>query len=164
MKSKQIKQLVILGLCIALSYIGSYIKISGTIALDALPAFFAAILLGPFIGGAVGFVGHMLTALLSGFPLSFPIHLVVAIMMFFSCAIFGYVYKKVNPILGIIAGVVMNGPVSLAVAAAVVDLLVAKGAGLGMFMGMIIVLTIGAAINVILGSAIYMATKKYIQI
>jgi uncharacterized membrane protein len=164
MKKKDIKKLVVLALCIALSYMGSLIKISGSIALDALPAFFAAIFLGPFLGGLVGFMGHLFTSFVSGFPLTIPIHLVVALMMFFSCSLFGIVYKKINPIIGIALGIMMNGPISLALAALVFDKLIAKGAGYGMFMGMVLILTLAATINVMLAAFVYEATKKYIHV
>lgn len=164
MKKMNVKYLVMMGLCIALSYIGAMIKIQQTIAFDALPAFFAALVLGPIAGGIVGLIGHMLTALLSGFPLSLPIHLVVGGMMFVSCASFGFVYKKSNKVLAGIVGILMNGPVSLAVAAIVFDLFVASGAGMGMFLGMILILTIAAAANVVLAIVIYELTKKYIKL
>lgn len=164
MKKLNVKQLVILAVCIALSYIGSFIKIQQTIAFDALPGFFAAILLGPVAGGIVGLIGHLFTAFLSGFPMSLPIHLVIAFMMFISCAGFGAVYKQINKPLGIFVGVLLNGPVSLAVAAVAYDRLIANGAGIGMFVGLIVTLTIAAAVNIILGAVLYEATKKAIKI
>lgn len=175
MKNFNVKTLVVMALCIALSFVGSFIKISGTVAFDALPAFFAAILLGPLAGGIVGFFGHFFTALTSGFPFSLPIHLVIAIMMFFSCFVFGLVYKKVNPIVGIIAGIIMNGPVSLGVTALALDIVFAKGAGMGMLSGaapflmftglsLALVLIIAATINITLAAAIYERTKKYIKL
>jgi len=175
MKNFNVKTLVVMGLCIALSFVGSFLKISGTIAFDALPAFFAAILLGPIAGGIVGFFGHFFTAFSSGFPFTLPIHLVIAISMFFSCAVFGFVYKKVNPIVGIVAGIIMNGPVSLAASALALDLVFAKGAGIGMLSGqapflmftglsLASVLIIAAAINIILAAVIYERTKEYIKL
>lgn len=174
MKNLNVRTLVIMALCIALSFVGSFLKISGTVAFDALPAFFAAIILGPVFGGIVGFFGHFFTAMSSGFPFTLPIHLVIAIMMFFSCFVFGLVYKKLNPVLGIIAGIIMNGPVSLGVAAVALDIVFAKGAGMGMLNGeapflmftglsLGVVLTIAAGINVILATVIYERTKQYIK-
>lgn len=164
MKKTDVKKLVIMALCIALSYIGANIKITQSIAFDALPGFFAAILLGPLLGGAVGLVGHLFTALLSGFPMSLPIHLVIAVMMFVSCVSFGFIYKKINPIAGVLVGIMMNGPVSLAVAAIVYDILIAKGAGYGMFAGLLVILTIAAAANIVLASVVYETTKKHIRL
>ena len=91
MKNLDVKRLVVMALCIALSFVGSFLKISGTIAFDALPAFYAAIVLGPLFGGIVGFFGHFFTALSSGFPFTLPIHLVIAVSMFFSCFVCSYV-------------------------------------------------------------------------
>lgn len=174
MKNVNVKTLVIMGLCIALSFIGSFLKISGTIAFDALPGFLAAILLGPLFGGIVGFFGHLFTALSSGFPFSLPIHLVIAVTMFLSCYVFGFVYKKVNAFAGIIAGIIMNGPVSLAISALAINLIIAKGAGSAMLSGQVpflmfaglslaLVLTIGATINIVLAAIIYERTKDYIK-
>ncbi len=76
------KKLVYMAVLIALSYIGSLIKITGTIAFDSFPAFFGALALGGVYGGIIGFLGHLFTAFLSGFPFTLPIHLVIAVMMF----------------------------------------------------------------------------------
>lgn len=46
------------GVLIALSAVGALIKISGTIALDSMPGFFAALFLGPSAGAIVGGLGH----------------------------------------------------------------------------------------------------------
>jgi len=164
MKKINVKTLVVMALCIALSYVGSLIKVSGTIAFDAMPAFFAALILGPVYGGIVGMIGHFFTASISGFPLSIPVHLVIGIMMFVSCYGFGYVYKRANRVAGIIVGVVLNGPIALGMAAVVLDLFIARGAGVGMFVGMVFILTLAAGVNVILASVVYEATTKYIKL
>jgi hypothetical protein len=52
----------------------------------------------------------------------------------------------------------------LALAALVFDKLIAKGAGYGMFMGMVLILTLAATINVMLAAFVYEATKKYIHV
>ena len=79
-KSTTVK-LVYISTLIAISFIGSLIKIQGTIALDSMAGFFAALFLGPLSGALVGSMGHLLTALTSGFPLTLPIHLIVALQM-----------------------------------------------------------------------------------
>ncbi|MEG0310488.1 MAG: ECF transporter S component, partial [Eubacterium sp.] len=54
--------LVYAALLIALSYLGSMIKIAGSVALDALPAYFGALMLGGPIGAAIGGIAHLFSA------------------------------------------------------------------------------------------------------
>lgn len=83
---------------IALSAVLSLIKIPplASAALDSLPGFFTAIFIHPVLGGIIAFFGHLMTGLVSGFPLSLLGHLFIAISMFVSAFIFGFVFKKDN--------------------------------------------------------------------
>lgn len=66
----------------ALSFVGANIKVPGTsIAFDSLPAFLGALAVGAPWGMAVGFIGHLLTAMTSGFPLGLPVHAFIAVFM-----------------------------------------------------------------------------------
>jgi uncharacterized membrane protein len=116
------KQLVISALFVALSFVGANIKVFGTIAFDSLPAFLGALLFGPAYGAAIGFLGHLFTAITSGFPLSVPLHLVIALTMALTMYGYGFLFKKLRGkvpatvcfiIVGF-AGTLLNGPVSLA--------------------------------------------------
>ncbi len=51
--------LVMVALFCALSAVGANIKIMGSIAFDSLPAFLAAILMGPAAGAIVGALGSI---------------------------------------------------------------------------------------------------------
>ncbi len=82
MKDMKTRTLVIAAMLIALSFIGANIKISGSIAFDSMPAFFGALVLGPVAGGIIGLIGHLLTAVFSGFPFGLPVHIIVAVMMY----------------------------------------------------------------------------------
>jgi uncharacterized membrane protein len=76
--------LVKIALLTALSVIGSYIKFPGpvgSIALDSLPGFLGAILLGGKGGALILVLGHFLSAINSGFPLG-PIHILIAFILF----------------------------------------------------------------------------------
>lgn len=86
--------LCILALLCALSAVGARFPIYGSVALDALPAFLAALLLGGMEGAAVGAAGHLLTATLSGFPLTLPLHLVIAAEMAGVCFITGRLRQR----------------------------------------------------------------------
>lgn len=112
------KNLVLASLFIALSFIGANIKIMQTIAFDSMPAFLGTLILGPFYGAIIGALGHFLTALTSGFPLTVPVHIVIMIGMALTMISFGYTYKyfsiKSKPIGSIsaaIVAVIVNGPV-----------------------------------------------------
>lgn len=99
------KMLSLLALFIALSAVGAAIKIPavvGSVALDAFPALLAAALVGAGPGAVVGALGHLLSALLSGFPLG-PMHLLIAAEMAVLAWIFGILYKNNKKI---IAGIV----------------------------------------------------------
>lgn len=50
--------------------IGANIKLMGSVAFDAAPAFIGTLLLGPMYGAVLGIFGHLTSALLAGFPLT----------------------------------------------------------------------------------------------
>lgn len=108
----QTKKLTIMGLLVGLSILGSYITIFMSIALDSMPGFFAALTLGALSGGIVGGLGHFMTALIHGFPLGLPTHLLVAFMMFCACYFLGAFYKK-RPFLAIGGSFAINWILSL---------------------------------------------------
>lgn len=90
------RTLIFLALFAALSAVGAMIKIPaivGSVALDVFPALLAAALLGSGAGAIVGALGHILSALISGFPLG-PMHVLIACEMAFLVYIFGVLYKK----------------------------------------------------------------------
>jgi len=116
------RKLSITAMLVALSFIGANVKIMGTIAFDSMPAFLAALYLGSGYGAAVGALGHFFTALLSGFPLSLPVHIIIMIDMVVTMIVFGNIYKKYIEtndeklkaiIMAGIAGVLVNGPGSM---------------------------------------------------
>jgi uncharacterized membrane protein len=93
MKSKTV---ILLALFSALSAVGAGIKIPaivGSVALDVFPALLAAALLGSGAGAIVGALGHLLSALIAGFPLG-PMHALIAVEMALLVYIFGVLYKK----------------------------------------------------------------------
>lgn len=158
------KQLVITALFVALSFVGAYIKIFGTIAFDSLPGFLAALVLGPALGAVIGLLGHLATALTSGFPLSLPIHLGVAISMGLTMYVFGMVYHKMenkvsdgmNRFITGAVGLFMNGPVSLGISMLMLGLMAGKDAGLGLLV-MLPFLLIASAANIVLAFILYIA-------
>jgi uncharacterized membrane protein len=90
------RMLSLLALFSALSAVGAAIKIPstiGSVAFDVFPALLAAALLGSGAGAIVGALGHLLSALIAGFPLG-PMHVLIAIEMALLVFIFGVLYKK----------------------------------------------------------------------
>ncbi|WP_251860081.1 ECF transporter S component [Clostridium sp. Marseille-Q2269] len=147
------KRLVVIGLLIALSFIGANIKILESIAFDSMPAFLGTLILGPIIGAIIGAVAHFLSALTSGFPLSLPVHMIVMVDMAVTMILFGIVYNKFKnknnilaAIAAVIVAVIINGPVSVF---AIIPI-----AGKGVIV-LLPILSLAALANVIIAIIIY---------
>lgn len=154
MKTKQITTIAVL---IALSVVGSLLKVpspAGTVAFDSLPGYVAAGLFGPFIGGIVGSVGHLINAGLNGFPLTVPSHLIIAVFMFLAMAAYGYFYKK-NKTLAVVSATLINGPISLIPFAFIV--------GKEFAIAMIIPLTVASLANILLATLVVPYVKRAIN-
>jgi len=150
------RQLVYAALFIALCFVGANLKIMGSIAFDSLPAFLATLILGWGWGAAIGFIAHMLTAALSGFPLTLPAHIITAIMMAVTMTAFYFtvrfcVDRNMNTVaayvLGCVVAVIFNVPVALL---AVVPIF-----GMATAMALIPALLPAAILNVVLAVVVY---------
>ncbi|MGF7057491.1 ECF transporter S component [Brassicibacter mesophilus] len=148
------------GMLIALSAVGSLIKIQGTIAFDSMPGFFAALFLGPAAGALVAGLGHILTAVTSGFPLTVPMHIIVALEMALFGYLFGWIYIKSNGILASIAAIILNGPVAALIAVPTSIMLGLPFNGWALFSVVILPLTIASAANVILAYVVHKVLNK----
>lgn len=155
-----ITKLTYCGMLIALSAVGALIKISGTIALDSMPGFFAAMFLGPVAGGLVGAFGHLLTAVTSGFPLSLPMHLFLMVVMGFVVYGFGLTFKKFGHIPAFIVGVLLNGPFAALLSVPASKLLGLPFNGWALFNVIIIPLIFASVVNVFLAQVVYKAITK----
>ena len=158
------KDLVTTGLMIAMAAVLAQFPIYGSIAFDALPAFLAAVMMGPVLGGFVGFIAHLMVAMFTGFPFSLPLHLVIAVMMFISCFIYGKVRQSHNRYLAMALGIIMNGPVSLAFISIFAKILGLPFSGLIMFTSLLLPLLIGAMINIVVADVVYGIIKEKIKI
>lgn len=131
---------------IALSAVGALIKIPspvGTVAFDAAPAFVAAFAFTMPEAALVAFLGHLFTAATSGFPLTVPVHLIVAAMMVVAVLAGGWLARRVNLWLGVVVAVVVN--------AVVAPLVLVPMFGWGFFIGSLVALLVGAVANVAVG-------------
>ena len=175
------KYLVLAALFIALSFIGANIRIFGSVAFDSLPAFLAALLLGPFYGAVIGLIGHLLTATLSGFPLSLPLHIVIAVSMAVTMLGFGFTYKALNlalkrtlhkslknrmsmaknlAVTGVV-GVLLNAPVSFGLSMATLALMAGAEAAMGL-LPLFPFLLLASVINVVLSIVLFKSLEKVV--
>ncbi len=150
MSSSQ-RRIPMIGLFLAMSVIGSLIKIpspTGTIALDALPGFVAATLFGGGTGALVGSLGHLMTAASAGFPLGPLLHLFIALEMGLVMWCYAYLRSRVNRPLTLVLTILANGILSPLAFAFI------PGFGMGFFLAMVLPLTVGSAVNVLLADLI----------
>ncbi len=160
---KKTTKIIMAAMFIALCFVGGNIKIMGSIAFDSLFAFVGTLLLGPYFGAAIGALAHLLSALLSGFPLSLPVHLITALMMAVTMLGFYFTIKlmqktKLNKIISYVCGgivaLILNVPVSLFV---LIPLM-----GKAVAISLIPVLLPAAAANVVLALIVFaLIPQKY---
>jgi len=149
------KRIARMAIFIAMSAVGAMVKVpspTGTVALDAAFAFFSAVAFGWKEGAIVAALGHLLTALTTGFPLSMPMHLFIAFQMSVYVSIFQLVVKKIHVWAGVVAGIILNGPVSA--------VLVIPIGGVGLATVLLLPLTIGSAVNIFIAVTAYMIINK----
>jgi uncharacterized membrane protein len=143
------KRIARVAILVALSAVGAFIKLpspTGTVALDSAPGFVAAAAFGPGEGAIVGALGHLFSALITGFPLGFPIHLLVAASTIVWVALFGLVARKINIWVAIPVGIILNG---VGGAALLIPIY-----GLGIFATLVLPLLVGSTINIIIAVAV----------
>ena len=160
--------LALVALFITLTFVGANIRIFGSVAFDSLPGFLAALLLGPLYGAAIGFIGHLLTALLSGFPLGAPLHMVIAIATAITMLGFGFTYKALknkmrasgNLLITGVVGVLLNGPVSMGLSMGVLALISSTEVALGLT-ALFPFLLLASIINVVLSIALFKSLESF---
>ena len=158
------QKLVYTSLLVALSFVGAHVTIAGSIALDALPAFFGALVLGPVYGVAIGMVGHFLSAMLSGFPLTLPLHLAITVAMGMTMLGFGYAHKvQRRLVVTAVVGVLLNAPLSFILIMAVAAVFMGRGSAFGL-LGLFPMLLAATVANVVGAIVLYKATKPLLQI
>jgi uncharacterized membrane protein len=152
------RKIILVALLCALAYAGANLKIAGSIAFDAAPAFLGAMLMGAGPGAVAGVLGHLFSAMLSGFPLTLPLHLAVAAEMGLICAAVGALVKSKGwPVwLGAVVALVLNAVVAPAI------LIVWPGFGLPVALAMFVPLLLASAANAALAAALaYLLKKPY---
>jgi uncharacterized membrane protein len=153
MVQQKTKMFTLMGLFIALSAVGAFIKVpspTGTVALDSAPGFLAALLLGPGPGAAAAALGHLFSSLFAGFPMTLPIHIIVALEMAAFAAIYGHI-GKINLPVGVIAVSLLNGIIAPA------TFIPMPQFGMAFFTAMLIPLLVASSANVTVSALVYKA-------
>jgi uncharacterized membrane protein len=152
------RRLTRLALLSALSAVGAFIKIpspTGTTALDALPGYLAAFLFSPGEGALVAALGHLASAATAGFPLTVPIHLVIAGEMAGCAALAGVTARKLGMVAGVVVAIVCNGVVAPGILT-----LVPSPVTEGLFMALLAPLLIAATLNAVGAALVATALRR----
>jgi uncharacterized membrane protein len=111
MSSKQVLVLTRLAMGMALSYLGSLINIPlviSTLSLDSLPGYTYALLFSGWEGALVAAFGHLLSALLRGFPFSLPVHIIIMAGMALAAWVLAWLTRRVKPIWAALGALLIN--------------------------------------------------------
>lgn len=141
---------IVIGVFGAASVVGGIVKLpvfAASVAIDSLPGYFVAGYFGPLLGGAVGAIGHLASALSGGLPFG-HLHFVIAASMFFWCVAFGWVFNRLGrfgPYFATLLAMILNGVVSPL-------LLIPFGLPAGTAYSLIPILLVATALNAGLGA------------
>jgi len=139
----------------ALSAVGAMTKIpspTGTVALDSCLGYFSAAAFGYGEGALIAALGHLLTALTTGFPLGIPVHCYIALQMALWVMVFRFFTVRVHPFMGIVVAVLLNGIASA--------YLIIPFGGIGLATALVVPLLVGSAANVIIANLAYTIVKR----
>ncbi len=138
------KTIARMGLFIALSAVGAFLKIpspTGTVALDSAPGYFAAATFGGGEAALVIALGHLLSSGIVGFPLTLPIHLLIAGEMAALAYLFGFLVRRTNGYIAVPVTVLANGILA--------PLSMVPIFGWPFFLGMVVPLLVGSLLNIL---------------
>lgn len=159
-KLSDVKTITKIAMLVAISMIGAMIKIQGSIAFDSMAGFYAAIAISPLAGGLVGLLGHLLSAATAGFPMTLPMHIIVAVEMLAFVYTFGWVYKKAPSWVAILVATLLNGPLAALIVVPVSIALGMPFSGWPLFLAIWIPLTIASFLNILLATLIHKNISK----
>lgn len=104
------RKITLISVLIALTVVGAAIKVPaiiGSVAFDSFPALLAAVLLGGPAGAIVAGMGHLLSALMGGFPLG-ALHILIAIEMALLAFVFSIFYRSEKKWIAVVLFVLGN--------------------------------------------------------
>lgn len=145
----------------ALSAAGSLIKIPspvGSLAFDSAPGFIVALLFGPIEGGLVAGLGHLATAIVSGFPLGI-LHLPIAVGMALAGAAIGLL-NRLNKTWGFLPALILGVIINIVLVFPLFPWLGPGGdAGLSIAIGFTPFLALAATLNAVLAGLVYVGIR-----
>ena len=153
-----VRRISIMAIFIALSAVGAMIKIPspiGSIGLDSFPGYFCALAFGFPEGAIIIAIGHLLSAAITGFPLTIPFHLAIAVSMAAVACIFRIIGRrggKFGVILAVIVASLCNG--------LVVGLWLFPIGGVALYVANIIPLLVASAVNTIIAAIAYYSLRN----
>lgn len=156
MKVQMGSRWVHLSILVALSALGAHVRLGPwSLAFDSMSGFVAALLLGPGPGALVSALGHLAAAGVTGFPLTLPFHLLVALVMAGVGAAGGLAARRYGLGMGVAALILTNGLVAPALLSTLPNPL-----GAGLFAALALPLTAAAAVNGLAALAVSLALKR----
>lgn len=150
----KVKKLVLISIFISLCIVGGNVKIFGSIALDLAPAILGCLIMGPLNGAVLAFFGHMISAMLAGFPLSIVIHLVIGSMMALAIYLFGLVRQKGK---GKLKNIIISDMLVFVINSVLSPFALIPFLGLATIVSLMLPLVVASAINIILAEVIYVS-------
>ena len=141
----------------ALSVIGSFITpypLMPTIAFDSTPGFFSALYFGVLDGFLITGLGHIITAIINGFPMG-PLHYIIALGMALAGGAMGIV-NKTNKKWGFIPAAITGVAINTALSVIVVPTM-----GWATTVTLVTVpLLLAASLNAVLAALIYVGVRN----
>ena len=140
----------------ALSVIGSFITpypLIPTIALDSSPGFFAALYFGAIDGFLITGLGHIVTAVINGFPLG-PLHYIIALGMALAGGAMGIV-NKTNKNWGFIPAAIS----AIAINTILSVIMVPTMGWAATFSYVTVPLLLAASLNAVLATIVYVGVR-----
>jgi uncharacterized membrane protein len=158
-KTPRSYQLTRISALAALSVVGSFIKLpslvpQNSLALDSAPGFFAALMYGPFDGAVVCGLGHVATAIYSGFPFGL-LHIPIALGLALAGGATGWVNRK----FGLFPGVGIGAFINIALVVVAVPVLGWQGT-----LAFLPALAFATIVNAVIASSAYLSLKDRIPI
>jgi len=147
-----------LAVLVALSGAGAFLKFpspAGTVAMDAVPGYLAAFAYGPGYGALIAAIGHLCSALVTGFPLTVPFHLLVAIVMAGAGAAAGWLHNRAGSAAGVVGALLVNGLLGPWLLSYVPNPM-----GRGLFAALLLPLAVASAVNAVVAAVLQKALAR----
>ncbi|MEA5049999.1 MAG: ECF transporter S component [Oscillospiraceae bacterium] len=152
------RRIAIIAIFIALSAVGAMIKIPspiGSIGLDSFPGYFCALAFGYPEGAIVIAVGHILSAAVTGFPLTIPFHLAIAASMALVACVFRFIGRKGGKFGVVLAVIVASLLNSFGLALWLLPI-----GGWALYVANIVPLLVASAVNAIIAAIAYYSLRN----